>query len=134
MHNDFTRLKHQGRILRVVVVGLAASGIMAAVRGQPDVVRTHGLVILDDQGRERVLLGSPTPRAPRRSEQSATSAIVFRSKDGKDRPLLGEEPDPVIDVRFCLAYRLRGAACGSTRTATSVEVSGTSTMADSSSH
>jgi len=62
-----------------------------------DVLHTHGLVIEDENGRARVLLGAPFPVSKDRVRQDGTTeAMIFLDDKGRDRLTLGEEPDPQI--------------------------------------
>ncbi len=66
---DETRLKKQIRRLRVCVAFLGAAVLVligtafSTLEKHADVLRARGLIIEDDQGRERILIGSPIPAA-----------------------------------------------------------------------
>jgi hypothetical protein len=67
---------------------------MGAARG-PQVLRARGLVIVDEGGREKILLGSPTPTSSNRLRKDAqTESLVFLGDDGSDRVIIGQTPDP----------------------------------------
>ena len=60
-------------------------------------IRTRSLIIEDEQGRARILMGAPFPRVQERSRQdSPTEAIVFLDDSGHDRLTLGRAPDPQV--------------------------------------
>lgn len=62
------------------------------------VLHAQGLVIEDSQGRARILLGAPLPKATERIRQDATTtSMVFLDEQGHDRLTLGEEPEPQIN-------------------------------------
>jgi hypothetical protein len=66
-HDRFTRLESECRRLRVAVALLAVFVVATATTLHPraqqprDVLRARGLVIEDDAGRPRVVLGAPIP-------------------------------------------------------------------------
>src|SRR2546427_447158 len=72
MENDLEKLRTEVRNLKLVVAILAALLLVlagASIRKQPGangVLRAKGLVIEDDAGRERILLGAPIPAAKNR--------------------------------------------------------------------
>ena len=77
---------------------LAGAGLatVAAVR-PPEVLRARGLVIVDAQGRDRILLGAPVPAsADRKRQDAATASMVVLGPDGADRVIVGQTPDPVL--------------------------------------
>jgi hypothetical protein len=62
------------------------------------VLHLRGLVIEDDQGRARILLGSPFPVvADRVRHDATTTAMVFLDEEGHDRFSVGEKFTPQID-------------------------------------
>ncbi len=80
---------------------LAAVGLSATLtrrveaQNSPRVLRTHAIVIEDDQGRARLILGAPLPEVQGRKRQgSLTDSIVFLDEQGNDRLTLGEGPNP----------------------------------------
>jgi hypothetical protein len=61
------------------------------------VLRVRGLVIEDQAGRARILMGAPFPSVPERVRQdSRTASILFLDSQGHDRLTLGEELEPQI--------------------------------------
>jgi len=61
------------------------------------VLRTRGLIIEDEAGRERILLGAPIHQ----EFEHGTNGLVILSEDGFDRLILGEEtPDPHVGKRI----------------------------------
>ena len=68
---DIATLTREVRYLRALVVGLLVAVSAVAVSGfqrnqQAQVLRARGLVIIDEQGRERILIGAPIPAARNR--------------------------------------------------------------------
>jgi hypothetical protein len=90
----------------------------------PDVLRTRGLVVVDDQGRDRILIGAPLPQSASRVRtdfekvkaawgkrypdmewfkklQHQTNGIVILDENGHDRIAIGDPaPDPNIGRRI----------------------------------
>jgi hypothetical protein len=88
-------LKRQVRTLQAGMLLLACTVLLAAMPGARDVIRTKGLIVVDSQGHERILLGAPVPSVTGRIV-APTESLVFRSESGADRVILGESPSPVI--------------------------------------
>ena len=66
-------------------------------KASTSVLHASGLVIEDQQGRPRILLGSPFPKVRGRTRQdSTTTSMVFLDQQGHDRLTLGEEPEPQV--------------------------------------
>jgi hypothetical protein len=64
-------------------------------QNSPQILRVRGLVIEDNQGRARVILGAPLPAVRERKRQgSLTDSMVFLDEEGHDRLTLGEGPNP----------------------------------------
>jgi len=94
-------------IALLLIVGLA---LMLFVHQPQGVIRTHGIVIVDAQGRERILIGAPVPTTTERTRKNAeTQSIVFLGADGADRLILGQAPGPYINGK---AYPRIGDAYG----------------------
>lgn len=94
------RLRRELRLLRmlvaILVLALAGAAVFCMVRG-PGVLRARGLVIVDAQGRDRILLGAPTPASRDRRRTGAESdALVILGPDGADRILVGQSPQPIV--------------------------------------
>jgi len=114
-------------ILATVVVSL----ITLAAKSEPDgakILRARGLIIEDDQGRERILIGAPIPAAKNRVRtdldrakglwgeefgekrmaayrdlRNESNGIVILNADGFDRIAIGDPvPDPNIGKRNAL--------------------------------
>jgi hypothetical protein len=73
------------------------TGRRVEAEGSTPVLRASGLVIEDQQGRPRILLGAPFPKVKeRRRQDSTTTSMVFLDEEGHDRLTLGEEPEPQV--------------------------------------
>ncbi len=90
------QLRHQRRALgAAVVVGtIALLGGFAPVTR--DVIRTRGIVIVDDRGRERILIGAPIPAAANRVRTNAARV---------ERAWASRFPDPKQYMRWYADYR-----------------------------
>jgi hypothetical protein len=63
-----------------------------------DVLRVRGLIIEDDRGRERVLIGAPVPNVAGRKRQDDTVGLIVLGENGADRVALAAPgPDPQIN-------------------------------------
>ena len=81
----------------------------------PAVLHVKGLVIEDDQGRSRILLGAPFPSvADRVRQDETTSAMVFLDQQGHDRFAVGEKLEPQINGTVPANYRSPGTGYGLT--------------------
>ena len=115
-------LQAYAALMTVALVVLFVSSVTAT----DGVLRVRGLIIEDDAGRERILIGAPIPEAanrfrtdearvrevwgPRFSEgymrwyqdyNHSTNGILILSEDGFDRIALGDpKPDPNIGKRI----------------------------------
>jgi hypothetical protein len=89
------RLARQVRILQMLVITLVGVIVAGATMQGPDVIRAKGLIIVDDQNRERILLGAPITPEGRKRKDPATG-IVLLGENGSDRIVLGYAPGPQI--------------------------------------
>jgi hypothetical protein len=60
------------------------------------ILRARGLIIEDEKGRERILLGAPIPQVEGRKRKDATTALLFLNENGTDRVVVGFTLDPQI--------------------------------------
>ncbi len=129
---DETRLKKQIRRLRVCVAFLGAAvlvligTVFSTLEKHADVLRARGLIIEDDQGRERILIGSPIPAAKNRVRtdlnrvreiwgkkfpekymewyrgyQNDMSGLLILDANGFDQVAVGDPvPDPNVGKRI----------------------------------
>lgn len=81
----------------------------------PAVLHLKGLVIEDDQGRARILLGAPFPTVTDRVRQDDTSsAMLFLDPQGHDRFSIGEKLAPQINGAVPQNYQKPGEGYGVT--------------------
>lgn len=113
MDAEIAMLKHRVRQLQLmcfaclllltiaVVCGFAT--VHSAGAGQRDqVLRVRGLVIEDEQGRPRILLGSPTPTVAGRKRSDPVDGFVLLGPNGADRFVIsypGYEPQVMGQVQ-----------------------------------
>lgn len=100
---EVRRLRQSLRKTQALAAGtlavLAFTLLLGSTRG-PQVLRAKGLVIVDEQGQDRILLGAPTPSsADRKRKDAQTESLVFVGADGADRVIIGQTPDPYIKGR-----------------------------------
>jgi len=122
LRREVTRLK---RILAAVSILAVTLPLLAAqVREEPSVLRVKGLVVVDEAGRDRILIGAPIPPSPGRVRENPerakaayggrfpdmewfskldheTNGIVILDANGHDRLALGDPvPDPTLGKRI----------------------------------
>jgi hypothetical protein len=77
----------------IVLLGIWLWIVTAANTDPPDQIRTRGIAIIDEQGRDRILIGAPVPQSDhRKRKDAATDSIVFVSADGTDQLIVGTAP------------------------------------------
>lgn len=81
-------------IVLLLTLGASASREPAANSGK--ILRARGLIIEDEQGRERILLGAPVPKTQHRKRQDPATALIFVGENGADRLALGYSPNPQV--------------------------------------
>ena len=109
---DWNRARRQVSQLRtgmifllLLVVALVIAFFMLRP-GQTNVLRTHGLVIVDAQGHDRILIGAPVPASKDRiRKDDASDGIIFLGNTGADRLAVGQTPTLHINGR---TYKRRG--------------------------
>ena len=94
--HEVVSLRRQVRVLQTLCIGCIGVTLIAATRPADQVLRARGIIIEDESGHPRLLMGAPVPRvADRRSD--VTTSIVARDVGGHDRVIFGEQPDPIIN-------------------------------------
>lgn len=90
-HNEIASLKRQVRQLQCWLLAVTALGAVGATAaGTAGTLRAQRLAIIDNHGRERMVLDAADQDRPE---------IHIRSESGADRILLGEEPNPTVGGR-----------------------------------
>lgn len=84
-------------VLLCAIVAITCRGTREVHAASPETLKVRGLIIADEQGRARILIGAPFPKVPERVRTDAsTQAIVFLDENGHDRLTLGAAPDPQV--------------------------------------
>jgi len=63
-------------------------------------MRARGLVIVDDQGHERIMIGAPVPSPKEGARRSASTGIVINDQSGYERFGLGLTDDGQMGMGF----------------------------------
>ena len=90
--NEVTKLKRSLRLQWLIILALA---IYVFVGDQmpdesPEIIHAKGIVLEDDAGNDRIVMGFPIPTTDDRERTDPLSGIVMLSEDGKDRIHLGQ--------------------------------------------
>lgn len=87
-----------GLIIAVLLLAaLAATTLRRHTDTNSKVIRTQGVVIVDAQGHDRILIGAPTPTSANRTRKDdASDGIIFLGTTGADRLAIGQMPAPHI--------------------------------------
>lgn len=118
-------LKLHAFVSTAILAGLAVSGYRGQNATSFDVIRVKGIVVVDSEGRERILIGAPIPTSADRvrsnfdkvnaawgsrfggkmdwykSLNNSTNGMVVLNEKGFDRIVLGDpQPDPNIGKRI----------------------------------
>ena len=107
---DWNRMQRQISWLRagliVALLLLVALAISVFHHRSDQIIRTQGIVIVDAQGHDRILIGAPVPASKDRARKDdASDGIIFLGKTGADRLALGQTPTLHIDGK---TYKRRG--------------------------
>jgi hypothetical protein len=101
-----------------IALGLASAKIFpnhVSAAEAPSVLHVKGLVIEDEQGRARILLGAPFPTVPERLRQDeTTAALLFLDEHGHDRFSIGAKMAPQINGTLPANYHKPGDGYGVT--------------------
>src|SRR5262245_53139817 len=120
------RLRRMQRLNWFYLGALVILGVVAFKAAPPEVIRTKGIVIEDEQGRERILIGAPIPAAKNRARtdmekvkkqwgshfppqyleyyknyRNDMNGLLVLDENGIDRVGIGHDyPDPNIGQRI----------------------------------
>jgi hypothetical protein len=90
-----------------VISALSLFAMLAAVtlpsvlaQEQPPIVRARGVIIVDDQGRDRILIGAPVPNPREGVRRSASTGIVINDPAGYERFGVGLTEDGQMGMGF----------------------------------
>lgn len=95
MQNRVVRLERQVRFswvaavvfITIVVACMNSGGALST--SEDTVLRVRGLVVVDDQGNDRILLGAPVPFGGSRVRQDTTNGLLILDANGVDRVAVG---------------------------------------------
>lgn len=96
------RLRTLG-VLSAVLVIVAISAITlpsVTAQGQPQVLRARGLIIVDEQSRERIVIGSPVPDPKEGKRLNPSTGMVINDINGYERFGLGLTQDNRMGMGF----------------------------------
>jgi hypothetical protein len=88
------RTRRLERLLAASALAALAAAAIAAAPRAPEVLRARGLVLEDEQGRARLLLGAPVPAVDERLRKDPASGLVALDEAGHDRLQLGQVGGP----------------------------------------
>lgn len=130
METTIKKLQHEVRILKVynVILTIALSSFMFLAftlqRTSDDIIRTKGIIVVDEKGKDRILIGAPVPGSENRIRSNfgkakgawgkryptfdwyknldnATNGMIILDDHGYDKILIGDPvPDPNIGKRI----------------------------------
>lgn len=96
LREEVKSLRKQTRILQYCLVAITGGFLIAASPRTVDVMRARGLVIEDSAGHPRIILGKAEPSSSSIATRFSAT-LVFKSEGGRDRVLIGQEPDPSLN-------------------------------------
>ena len=96
------RLKRtQIAFVSLLVLVIVVTWVNHSAAASQSVLRVRGIVIEDEQGRPRLLLGAPTPAVPNRTRPEPVNGLILLGPNGADRVVIsypGLEPQVVGKV------------------------------------
>lgn len=99
-----TRLEHQlkrtRRFLIAVVFGALALPLVAWTTATPEVIRVRGVIVVDEQGRERIVIGAPVPDPVEGRRIAAGTGLVINDTTGAERFGLNLFPNGRVVMGF----------------------------------
>src|SRR5687768_16365322 len=90
-------------VLALMVVMVAVSAVTlpsVTAQGQPQILRARGLIIVDEQGRERIVIGSPVPDPKEGTRMNPSTGMVINDINGYERFKLGLGQDNRLVMGF----------------------------------
>ena len=117
MHDDSTTLearlsRAEGRVRVLTAVSVLLSVVLllgAVPSGRQDVLRARGLVITDDDGRERIVLGAPMGDASADPKLADAVGVAVLDAEGRLHVSLGAD-NPLILADGAVGTRIATAA------------------------
>jgi hypothetical protein len=103
--------------IAIICLGLVVGSIFILIMRSGNhgaILRTRGIIILDDCGRERIVIGSSIPYADYNSPSGRVNGLVILDERGQRCVLLGHEPSKqgvALIVDSCAVYTLPYRDC-----------------------
>jgi hypothetical protein len=98
------RMEKQLRLFQIILViggAVLAATIYVALdaqvrsHGSREILRVRGIIVEDETGHDRILIGAPVPKSRERKRQDSAVGLVLLSENGIDRAAFGAPaPDP----------------------------------------
>jgi hypothetical protein len=103
-----SRIDHLQARLRILTAVLAMSTVVicalawrtVAAQEPSSIIRARGIVIVDDQGHERIVIGAPVPSPKEGTRRSASTGIIINDQLGYERFGLGLTDDGQMGMGF----------------------------------
>ena len=99
MNARIDRLERRLRVLGIATTAFAIVALSAltlpsvTAQGQAQVLRARGLIIVDEQGRDRIVIGSPVPDPKEGKRLNPSTGMVINDVNGYERFGLGLTQD-----------------------------------------
>lgn len=87
----------------LIILGLGSVVAMkdgARAQARAEVIRVRAVVIVDEDGRDRVVIGAPVPDPKEGKRRSSSTGIVINDPDGHERFGLGVKADGSVSMGF----------------------------------
>ena len=101
-----TRVRRLGALALLALLAPLVPLLAAWQEPAPEVLRLRGLVLVDEEGNDRILMGAPLPESATRKSLPRGHGIALVDATGHDRLLLGESTE--VEVGGRLVKRERG--------------------------
>ena len=89
----------QSALGATVLLGVALALASLGSRQSAEVIRVRGIVVEDEEGKARVLIGAPVPETAERSRTDPASGLVLLDPSGADRLQIGNVGSPMMGGR-----------------------------------
>ena len=117
LETRLNRLQQQLKLsqaISLLAIAVITVGLYAALRPQRHndqsnaVLRVRGLIIEDEKGRDRILIGAPVPRVAGRKRQDEATGLLILNENGVDRVAVAA-PTPNPQMNGHISERVRTA-------------------------
>ena len=110
LETRLNRLQQQLKLsqaISLLAIAVISVGLYVALRPQRHndqsngVLRVRGLIIEDEKGRDRILIGAPVPRVAERKRQDEATGLLILNENGVDRvAVAAPTPNPQMNGRI----------------------------------